>query len=450
MGEIESVIKSVMKSVNKSLMSVRSSVMRSRVCVPRGLRRALKSPLHCDIPRCLAATALALAWSAMVAAQPSQPRTTNPPNPRTTDSTPVVDALVRTAPVGDTGDAADDPAIWIHPSDPSLSLLIGTNKQRGLMVYDLQGRLLQALEHGRLNNVDVRQGFKLQGRTVDLVAVGHRDDRTIMLYEVDVRTRRLRGIDARFLETGLKEPYGLCMYVSRSTGSWYVFVCDKASTIEQYELFGAGARVDARLVRRWSLKSQCEGMVADDDTGWLYVGEENVGVWRFRADPDGAPAPGAAPDDARATAPAARAPGQPGPVGELVDRVDERGRLVADVEGLCLLSLSEGRGYLIVSSQGDDAFAVYERAVPNRYVGRFRVQAAKAPITGFGRKLAPHPVTETDGIDATSVPLGRSFPRGAFVAQDGMRGPDDTKIGEQSFVIVPWERIAAALGLRTH
>src|SRR3546814_16511798 len=36
----------------------------------------------------------------------------------------------------------DDPAIWINPSDPAQSLLIGTDKDEngGLYVYDLQGK----------------------------------------------------------------------------------------------------------------------------------------------------------------------------------------------------------------------------------------------------------------------------------------------------------------------
>jgi phytase-like protein/calcineurin-like phosphoesterase family protein len=41
----------------------------------------------------------------------------------------VVGATVETDPVPHRGDAADDPAIWVHPADPSLSTIIGTDKQ---------------------------------------------------------------------------------------------------------------------------------------------------------------------------------------------------------------------------------------------------------------------------------------------------------------------------------
>src|SRR5438093_13079751 len=42
------------------------------------------------------------------------------------------EARAQTAPVPHHGDAADDPAVWIHPRDPGLSLVLGTDKQGGL------------------------------------------------------------------------------------------------------------------------------------------------------------------------------------------------------------------------------------------------------------------------------------------------------------------------------
>src|SRR5688572_22315589 len=58
-----------------------------------------------------------------------------------------------TAPVPSGGDAADDPAIWVHPTDRDLSVVIGTDKESGLAVYDLAGNQLQFLPHGSINNV---------------------------------------------------------------------------------------------------------------------------------------------------------------------------------------------------------------------------------------------------------------------------------------------------------
>ena len=67
------------------------------------------------------------------------------------------------------GDAADDPAVWIHPRDPGLSLVLGTDKQGGLHSYNMDGSEQQVVADApRPNNVDVLYGFKLEGRTVDL------------------------------------------------------------------------------------------------------------------------------------------------------------------------------------------------------------------------------------------------------------------------------------------
>ena len=55
------------------------------------------------------------------------------------DSVSLINASVETQPVATDGDAADDPAIWLHPSNPERSLVIGTNKQSGLTVYNLRG-----------------------------------------------------------------------------------------------------------------------------------------------------------------------------------------------------------------------------------------------------------------------------------------------------------------------
>src|SRR3970040_397431 len=58
-------------------------------------------------------------------------------------------ATVETTPVPDATDAADDVAIWIHPTDPSLSTVIGTDKlaSGGLGVYDLAGNQLYFYFH---------------------------------------------------------------------------------------------------------------------------------------------------------------------------------------------------------------------------------------------------------------------------------------------------------------
>ena len=65
-----------------------------------------------------------------------------------------VAAVVETTPVPSWGDAADDPAIWVHPSDPALSVVIATDKKSGIAVYDLSGAQLQFRAAARVNEFE--------------------------------------------------------------------------------------------------------------------------------------------------------------------------------------------------------------------------------------------------------------------------------------------------------
>ena len=60
----------------------------------------------------------------------------------------VVAADGETVPVGHTGDAADDPAIWVHPTNPGQSLIIGNDKQGALETYNLDGTRQQRITTG--------------------------------------------------------------------------------------------------------------------------------------------------------------------------------------------------------------------------------------------------------------------------------------------------------------
>src|ERR671925_1749038 len=73
----------------------------------------------------------------------------------------------------------DDPAIWVHPTDPSRSLIIGTMKVAApagaIVVFGLDGQIRQVISAiDRPNNVDVEYGFRLAGRRVDIVVATER------------------------------------------------------------------------------------------------------------------------------------------------------------------------------------------------------------------------------------------------------------------------------------
>ena len=311
-----------------------------------------------------------------------------------------VSATVETEPVRSGGDAADDPAIWVHPSNPAESTIIGTDKQGGLVVYDLAGKQLQYLSDGKMDNVDLRPGFPLGGQQVALVTAGNRQDNSIAIYRVNPQTRTLENVAARKITT--LPIYGSCMYRSAKTGKFYYFANSKSGAVEQWELTDNGSgKVEAKKVRNFKLGSVTEGCVADDELGHFYISEETVAIWKYGAEPD---------------------------AGEARTAVDKAGagRLVADIEGLAIAYAKDGTGYLIASSQGNNSFVIYRREGQNEYVKTFRVVP--------GNNLDA--VEETDGIEVATANLGPAFPYGVFIAQDGINDR-----GNQNFKLVPWQAI---------
>ncbi|WMI97767.1 phytase [Pseudomonas chlororaphis subsp. aurantiaca] len=319
---------------------------------------------------------------------------------------PNVPALSQSEPVGRQGDAADDPAIWIHPRQPELSRVLGTNKKQGLLAYDLQGKLLQELPVGRLNNVDLRPNFKLGTQVVDLAVASNRDHNSLSLFSIDRASGELR--EAGEIPTPLKEIYGICLFQPAS-GELYAFANGKDGSFLQYRLSAPDGRVQGELVRQFKVDSQPEGCVADDQRQRLFLGEEDVGVWAV---------------DARADQSA-----------NLASVIKVGPQLHADVEGLALYQ-SEAHDYLVISSQGNDSYVVLDAEPPFASRGAFRVGLnAAAGIDG---------ASETDGLEVTSANLGGPWSQGLLVVQDGRkRMPEQT----QNFKFVPWAEVARVLKL---
>ena len=317
-------------------------------------------------------------------------------------SVPTVAATAETEPVASADDAADDPAIWRNRRAPARSLVVATDKQAGVHVYDLAGRRLSYTPAPRLNNVDLRES----GGRITVVASDRADiDRAhVSLFDLDPVTARLRPL-GRF-PVGAGEAYGLCLWTRARDGALFGFVVLKDGRIDQIAIDRTGTTPQVRTVRSMKLSTQSEGCVADDRTGQLYVAEEDVGLWRFAADPAAA---------TTATA---------------IARVDGA-TLVADAEGLALAPSGRTGGYLVVSSQGDNAYTLY-RLPAVSYAGRFRIGGGAIDAT-----------SDTDGIDLVPGDFGPAYPGGLFVAQDGDNAP-----ATQNFKYVGWAAIRRALRLR--
>ena len=316
-----------------------------------------------------------------------------------------VTPTAETSPVISAGDAADDPAIWVNSNSAEASLIIGTDKQYGLDIYDLSGQLMQRLDNGRLNNVDVRYNLELAGRVVDIAAASHRDLKAISLFAIDQNSGYVSWVND--VATQLDDVYGLCM--AQTNQGTYVFINDQDGRYEQYKVISEKNTWTAELVREFALPSQPEGCVADDKNNRLFVGEEAAGVWLTSITEDNAPEP------------------------DLIIEVDDN--LVADVEGMSIYH-GDKTSYLVVSSQGDDSYVLYSSEAPYEYVGRFNI--------GMNSKAGIDGASETDGLDVTSTALGSAYPEGLLVVQDGR---NVMPAQYQNFKLVRWSDIARELGL---
>lgn len=317
---------------------------------------------------------------------------------------PMATPSAQTAPVRGGGDAADDPAIWVHPTQPAKSRILGTDKKRGLAVYDLQGRETQFLAVGRINNVDLRQGVKADGRVWDLAVATQRDQRSVLLFGIDAAGKLSTLAE---LPTGLEDVYGICS-ARNPAGGLDVFVNDKDGRLIQMRLGRKAGKWSSETVATLKLATQPEGCVADEAARQFFVGEEKRGLWRVALDADGRLG------DAALIL----------PIGET---------LHADVEGMAVHRGPRG-AWLVVSSQGNDSYVVLDADAPHAVKGRFRV--------GLNPARGIDAASETDGLDVTSTSLGGEYGEGLLVVQDGhKRWP----MGRQNFKLVPWSEVVRVI-----
>jgi 3-phytase len=268
------------------------------------------------------------------------------------------------------------------------------------------------LAAGQVNNVDLRDGVAMasagNGLPGVLVGASDRTDLTrghIALFRLETSTANLLPLGRLPVAQG--EAYGFCLWRRSSDRMLFAFLVMKDGAVVQAQLDLSGPTPSARVVRTVKLGSQAEGCAADDRTGLLYVAEEDVGVWLIDADPD---------------SPAVAKP---------FAKVDGR-QLFADAEGVAIAPTGADGGMLLVSSQGDSAYAAY-RLNGGEFVGWFRIEAG-ASIDG---------TSDTDGIDVALGDFGPAFPDGMLVVQDGNNAPE-----AQNFKIVPWGEVSRALGTR--
>lgn len=305
----------------------------------------------------------------------------------------------------------DDPAVWIHPTDPAQSLIIGTDKDvdGALYVYNLQGQIQEELVVRNLrrpNNVDVEYGLPLGGDTIDIAVATERLAHALRIFRLpDMQPVDGGGIPVFAGETGPKyqDPMGVALYREPVSGAIYAIVGRKNGPTDgtylwQYHLTDDGqGQVQATLVRKFGAFSgtkEIEAIAVDDSLGYVYYADERAGVRKYYAHPDSS--------------------------GVELAFFAQTG-YAEDREGISLYCLPGGEGYILVSDQGANTFHFYPRA-----------GAPGDPHRHDEVRVVRTATQESDGSETISLPLGPDFPRGLFVAMST----------DKTFHLYRWEDIA--------
>jgi 3-phytase len=312
-----------------------------------------------------------------------------------------INADYETPPVITTGDAADDPAIWANFKNPKNSLIFGTDKKSGLYVYSIDGKELSYRKFGNINNVDVREI-----NDEIFLAGTNRSTQEVVVWKFSYR-----DLDSFTKGTYLPDPYltarsdiniyGLC--TGLIDNNLHIFVTeDMGPNVQIWEIKDGGFS----LVDTFSNQGESEGCVVDDYHKRLFISEEeNAGVIRSY---------------------------ELSSMNYLKESViDTReGNIGGDPEGITLYQTSESEGYIILSSQGDSKYNIYDRVTPHSYLGSFR-------IVGDGRVDG---ASDTDGIDVVNIRVPGRFHQGLLVVQDGFN-TDGTDVMNQNFKIVSFKKV---------
>jgi 3-phytase len=310
-------------------------------------------------------------------------------------------------------DDTDDPAIWIDKNNPSNSLIIGTDKHRdngGLYVFDLNGKIIReksVLGLKRMNNVDIAYGFMLNGQSIDIAVATERDKNSIRIFSMpDMKALDEGGIEV-FTKDSLRSPMGIALYTRMSDNTIFAIVGRKSGPsegyLEQYQLSDDGkGKLKATLVRsfgKFSGKKEIESIAVDNELGYVYYSDEQIGIRKYYADPE---------------------------KGNEELSIFGQNEFLEDNEGISIYKFDDGTGYILVSNQSANKFNIYARE-----------GSKESPHKHVLIASIPFSTNQSDGSDVTSFSLP-GFKGGLFVAMST----------DKTFQYYAWAEIAKKAGLK--
>lgn len=316
----------------------------------------------------------------------------------------------------------DDPAIWVHPTNPGASLILATDKMAGtggLYVFGLDGQLRQRIVPlDRPNNVDVEYGLASPSGALDVAVVTERLRHRLRVFSLPADGGALHDLAPEGLPVlegqigDAAEPMGIALYKRPGDGATFAIVAPKTGGatdyLWQYRITLEPQGPTARLVRRFGAFSglgpapgeagEIEAVVVDDELGYVYYADERFGIHKWHADPD-----------------------HPDASSELAVLGDRGYR--GDREGLALYRRPDGAGYLVSSDQvpGGTRLMIYARS-----------GGPGGPHDQPLLHVVSTPADETDGLDVTSAPLP-GFPDGLLIMMNST---------PRNFLMFEWADVA--------
>ena len=334
---------------------------------------------------------------------------------------PTVTAKFETPQVRTHDDAADDPAIWVDVEKPENSLIFGTDKKSGVHVYNLQGKEIGYTELGDINNIDLRS----QGGVTTIMA-SNRTDETVDLWLVADSSLQDGSKKSQFaLDTQRSvrarsaiNIYGICAGKDPEFGLIAFVTEDEGPSVEMWQYSDTGLS----LLTTFNNGGESEGCVYDDENRRLFISEEETnGVLK------------------------AYNINQALDFSSFVTVDSRKGNIVGDPEGVALYKTNDVDGFIVLSSQGDSKFNLYDRNPPYQYVGSFNVKAGSGEA-----ELTIDGTTATDGIEVINLDFNSHFPEGLMVVQDDVDTVDkQSKLKRQNFKFISFKDILNALSLST-
>jgi 3-phytase len=283
----------------------------------------------------------------------------------------------------------DDPAIWIHPTDASKSIVFGTDKETNGAIYafDLDGKIIETKtirNIKRPNNVDIAYSFIINDATkTDILVFTEREKQQIRIFSVPAMKPLDNGglpvfEDEENIENRL--PMGVAFYKSDINNIFYAIVGRKVGPKEgylyQYKLTSENNIIKTELVRkfgRYSGKKEIEAIAVDNEMGFIYYSDEGHCIRKYYAEPS---------------------------KGNEEISCFGGENFEKDIEGIAIAKMTDNSGYLIVSDQQKGQFNLFDRET-NAFI-----------------KAVNLSTFQTDGCDVVTIPLNKTFKTGLFVAMN--------------------------------